>query len=509
MGTPLDRARQAAHLDMQRDGVILSESQKQCIAQSTKELRAEIARLDALRLELIAQIDINNSILAPVSKLPNEIMTFIFDLALADVRVRDKNFGEPSLARVCRVWRTVALSTPQLWTEVNIPTDLEPPSKKVISTYMARSGQLPLHIFVDAYMWQCLEIDEDEWKTAARVLRYVAQLSAHRWKRLDITGDFLVFARQDPLELPILETVSIAPISWLEHEEEDADKPQLPLDFLANAPNVRDVTLEAAYPNVRLPWQDIPRMTFNIRMADDEELGRVVDTMSQHSAKLETLSVLHGRHYPFAFPPSVSTDTHITVPELIDATFSGLGYVALAPLEAPKLASITMRDMGQERMRPGPFTTLHSVAQRTNLAQTLRRLSLEGIVWLGSLGAVRQCLGALVHLEELHVAVSKSGQVSKKYMENANDLLCYRFLDWLTRADDPLPSEPLPNLTSLSLRFGYPCDDDLEERVIDLVESRENAIIIEGVTHNALARFTTDQDFNFHIPAPGNLSIVT
>ena len=114
-----------------------------------------------------------------------------------------------------------------------------------------------------------------------------------------------------------------------------------------------------------------------------------------------------------------------------------------------------------------------------------------------------------MHLEELHVAVSKSGQVSKKYMENANDLLCYRFLDWLTRADDPLPSEPLPNLTSLSLRFGHPCDDDLEERVVDLVESRENAIIIEGVTHKALARFTTDQDFNFHIPAPGNLSIVT
>ncbi|KAI5897230.1 uncharacterized protein SCHCODRAFT_02616952 [Schizophyllum commune H4-8] len=491
---------------MQRDGVVLSDSQKRGIVQSTSELRAEIARIDALRLELLAQTDINNFLLAPVLQLPHEILSLIFDLALTGVRIHDKNFGEPCLTRVCRVWRTVALSTPQLWTEVNIPTDPEPPSKHAISTYVARSGQLPLHIFVDAYMWQCMTIDEEEWKTAAEVLQYVAQLSMHRWRRLDITGDFLVFARQKELELPRLESVSIAAISWLEHDEEpDADKPQLPLDFLANASNLRDVTLEVAYPNVRLPWQDIPHLTFILRTANDEELGGVVDAVSRHRAELETLAVLrvHGRHYAFAFPPSISSDIQITAPNLVDATFSGLGYTALAPLDAPKLASITMRDIGQQRMRPGPFITLYNVAQRTNLAQTLRRLSLEAIVWQGSLAAVRQCLGALVHLEDLHVAATLFGQVTKEFRETVNELLCPRFLDWLTRADDPLPSEPLPNLTSLTLNFYSACKHDLKEQLIDLVESRKDAIVIEGVTHKALTRFTTDRNFDFHIPAPG------
>ncbi|OSC98890.1 hypothetical protein PYCCODRAFT_1470710 [Trametes coccinea BRFM310] len=123
---------------------------------------------------------------APVSKLPIELLSYIFILGahtpdpddsevdsrgVADTRVASVAAAEeaqdispclssssttPDLfAAVSRHWREVALNTPQLWNRVCVTIgDIEHGGSggwfPIVSRYLARSGQCPLDVYIDA-----------------------------------------------------------------------------------------------------------------------------------------------------------------------------------------------------------------------------------------------------------------------------------------------------------------------------------------------------------------------
>jgi F-box-like len=117
---------------------------------------------------------------APIHSLPVELLSYIFTLSAHTSFVADDDVAEPSpsdfpfdpanmlttiaISTVSRYWRDVALSTPALWTDICVSTELPDdddeesrqlrntmkPNAYRIATYLARSGNAPIDILISA-----------------------------------------------------------------------------------------------------------------------------------------------------------------------------------------------------------------------------------------------------------------------------------------------------------------------------------------------------------------------
>lgn len=115
---------------------------------------------------------------APIYVLPVEIMAYIFDLSVHSASFSDEEepLGsdypfDPAnmmttlvLSSVSQFWRAITMSTPSLWTDMCISTELPEdddeeslqmrnamkPNARRIATYLARSGNWPIDILISA-----------------------------------------------------------------------------------------------------------------------------------------------------------------------------------------------------------------------------------------------------------------------------------------------------------------------------------------------------------------------
>ena len=117
---------------------------------------------------------------APIHSLPVELLSYIFTLSTHTSFAQEDDAAELSptdfpfdpanmlttlaISSVSRYWREVALSTPALWTDICISTDLPDdedeesrqlrntmkPNAYRLATYLARSGNAPIDILISA-----------------------------------------------------------------------------------------------------------------------------------------------------------------------------------------------------------------------------------------------------------------------------------------------------------------------------------------------------------------------
>ncbi|KAJ7879017.1 hypothetical protein B0H14DRAFT_2710213 [Mycena olivaceomarginata] len=95
------------------------------------ELESQIALLDESikslqlrRADLLKSMETPKAILAPVRRLPSEILGEIFSLMVRPMFLPAKTENAPWLfTRVCRRWSAVALATPALWSRVTLELD--------------------------------------------------------------------------------------------------------------------------------------------------------------------------------------------------------------------------------------------------------------------------------------------------------------------------------------------------------------------------------------------------
>jgi hypothetical protein len=87
------------------------------------EVDQEMEDLKALRAELILEIEGHQSLLSPVPHLPIDILQDIFKACLPTEHnpIVSRYEAPLLLTQVCKNWRTVALSTPHLWSAIHIP----------------------------------------------------------------------------------------------------------------------------------------------------------------------------------------------------------------------------------------------------------------------------------------------------------------------------------------------------------------------------------------------------
>ncbi|KAJ3564916.1 hypothetical protein NP233_g7982 [Leucocoprinus birnbaumii] len=161
------------------------------------------------RRRLSFSLEIYKGVLAPISRIPNEILQEIFRHTLPSTFVRPSTRHSPLLlTMICRKWRSIALSTPSLWSSISTTSDWplqhflpqEPPSpsyshkltrfirQQTASTlpsqpllWIQRAGQAPFHMEITIPK-------KDSWfGTSDPYYHWVIQTS-ERWFHLRLTA---------------------------------------------------------------------------------------------------------------------------------------------------------------------------------------------------------------------------------------------------------------------------------------------------------------------------------
>ncbi|KAF8650054.1 hypothetical protein AX16_005444 [Volvariella volvacea WC 439] len=206
-----------------------------------KELEADIASLKAQlhdlereRNVLSYHIDHHCALIAPIRRLPHDILREIFIQCLPtdDFALMKTSEAPLLLGRVCSAWRQVALVTPRLWQSMHIPytNAFEQTSSAIaafktawrsrldgISLWLSRSGTLPLSIschFSDARM---NTTSFEQWvqnpPLVANLLGLLLSVK-DRWRHVHISKrakniDLSPILGVEPNSVPLLESLSL------------------------------------------------------------------------------------------------------------------------------------------------------------------------------------------------------------------------------------------------------------------------------------------------------------
>ncbi|KAG7442115.1 uncharacterized protein BT62DRAFT_457885 [Guyanagaster necrorhizus] len=209
-----------------------------------------------LRKELVKTKSIYATILAPVRRLPTEILIQIFLHSIGrHFTLFSITRGPWVLGKVCSRWRQVVLSTPELWSVFTLfprgnPRLLSNPTVLIslLDTALRLSGQRNICIYADVSIGRLKDAVEDIWKHLS--------LHSHRWKdiRLQMADSFAPLDAVPKDGLPALEKLSLSMVNSM-HDH--------PCDALNNSPRLTNLTLindGGSLMTAGLPWHQLTHL---------------------------------------------------------------------------------------------------------------------------------------------------------------------------------------------------------------------------------------------------------
>ncbi|KZV86388.1 hypothetical protein EXIGLDRAFT_681062 [Exidia glandulosa HHB12029] len=145
------------------DEVIHADLAFRALADKQRELNRQLSMLDH-------ELRRHRQILSPVSILPDDVMSYIFDSHVEQCAMdfvwrhsRDPTTHHAQLgacarfalavASVCRSWRNIALATPSLWSKIRVvsPSHItDTKTRCFLRTVLARSKRAPLHLYLSS-----------------------------------------------------------------------------------------------------------------------------------------------------------------------------------------------------------------------------------------------------------------------------------------------------------------------------------------------------------------------
>ena len=188
-------------------------------------------------------IDDHAAILSPFRRLhlPPEVVTEIFHFAEPVVDT-DVKRGLWQLGRVCSYWRSVLLSSPSLWTTIDVQWGRTP----IIEEMLSRSGNLLLDVTLGANRTTTAEV-------ASSVIRTVITAS-RRWHHINFQSV------PDPV-LPLLSQLKGRVPLLVELTYDGQTFPEL--EWLEGAPLLQKLSIRSEHPlslsslSLNLPWSNI------------------------------------------------------------------------------------------------------------------------------------------------------------------------------------------------------------------------------------------------------------
>lgn len=108
---------------------------------------AEVSQIQAVA----NQLDVLKTILAPVRRLPPEILGEVFfRMPTSEERPRNYQHTVANISLVCRSWRDAALLTPRLWCNIWVRADTPLLSFDTVCAWVARAGSIDRHLEISA-----------------------------------------------------------------------------------------------------------------------------------------------------------------------------------------------------------------------------------------------------------------------------------------------------------------------------------------------------------------------
>ncbi|KAJ6510381.1 hypothetical protein C8R45DRAFT_792247, partial [Mycena sanguinolenta] len=189
--------------------------------------------------------------MAPILDFPPEITSVIFKHCVLDAYNEEwhkegfSTLSEKSapllLGRICRQWRSIAWSTPELWTAIQVecPYFIESVLPR-LDLWLLRTGSLPLAIDIKYR----LHPDTSSDGLRELVQRHAGQLQD---LSLDVTPGYDLFNWDEMGQLPALEKFSLASLSF---------RYQGMITGFKDAPALREVHFLTNFKstNIDLPW---------------------------------------------------------------------------------------------------------------------------------------------------------------------------------------------------------------------------------------------------------------
>ena len=231
---------------------------------------ARVRQLKNQRQPIQSYIKLREAIFAPVRQLPTEILLEIFLIASPSVSITAIAGFPWKLGHVCGRWRDVVLSSPKLWSYIDLGfLDKHISNRRgvqacnVLKLCLARSGQHPLSIHVRAHK-QNVKISRDIVKIALQVrnrwkyLRYTSE----NWAQIDVSDALF----PPTLNLPMLQRLSIDPPR---HYRLSIVSPSLESLNIGSSSDLSVRTLTQA-------WPRITHLTLSLRIDPDDFAGTLL-----------------------------------------------------------------------------------------------------------------------------------------------------------------------------------------------------------------------------------------
>ncbi|KAL1692899.1 hypothetical protein GGG16DRAFT_50542 [Schizophyllum commune] len=440
----------------------------------------QLAHAVGRRSDVERQQAASRAMLSPIRQIPPKIMSKIIEFATPEdwtqalVGTRTLNF-----AAVCKVWRTIAPETPQLWNSFSIDFWQDPKRwQDAFDLRVARCGQIPLQLcfsfdFTGLHGWGA---DVWEWLSS----------QSHRWAALTI--DDLPPQEQGPQWqwtwpryrpiLTNLELISNSSIPPPFSTFTDAPVTSLKICYMTNPRAV------AALPST---WT-IADLTIDCRHESrDVDLMPFLHIIAGCSTSLQSLDVAAWRIKEI--PAFVAKG--MVFPALETVKLSSLACELLTYMTTPRLASMVLR--GFESHNHGKDTRLLErcveMLSRSSAGTRDRLRSLELVDFAGATGTIIRCLDLLPALSSLDIVKSRSGFQGVSYIVSRS-LLCALARD----PTEPTTMDRLPQLKRLGFKLGWP--EGKEYAKTDLLKEillpRTKECEHEGKELMRLEKFETD-----------------
>jgi len=271
-----------------RSGEVLPAEQRLLISEyltaagrDLEEYKAEACRLQALVDAVTAKADqlkrhmhMKQSLLAPVRKLPDELLALIFERCSFDLFEKK----EPAVMYVCSRWRNVALSFPAPWSYIVLdanPIYQEIPFLKALELHLERSKTCPLTINVALGR-------RGTFNHALQLLNTLA-LHSYRWKRFSLylhsdfnseQGKLLTNCFSTIPDLPLLKSFAYTSV-FLQPD------PQMMSAILNLAVNLESLSFWHLPPDVETCFSGINVTCLEILVCRSAEVFKLVDKCPQ------------------------------------------------------------------------------------------------------------------------------------------------------------------------------------------------------------------------------------
>ncbi|KAL1687801.1 hypothetical protein GGG16DRAFT_61330, partial [Schizophyllum commune] len=412
------------------------------------------------------QKNLNKAFVAPVRRLPPELLSQIF-LIVTDhhlLRLREVRLCR-SFARVCSAWRAVALDTPQLWSSVSFWLNGKDNWQNLFAHELQLTRDWPLDVMIHEPL--------GDRQTTRSWLLLASQ--SHRWRTLtvNLSCGFLQHINPQPLVCSSLVSISCNDgLLRLGRSEDVNDGSRVMLPMLDDAPLLRNVDIRVGFAPGLYPMRLPPSWKLSallVQFGRCDDMRRALPMIQQCARTLEKLDFAIGNSKNGS--GLVALVPGLALPQLTKLTCGTHGAQLIRLISAPKLRYLHIMQH-LESLCNAPSPGMPSTAQFVARFKGLRELRLGNVSW--STDSLIDTLKELIHLECL--------QMLEKGREYSGQLVTRELFERLTRggidADGKVIEHvrlcPLPKLSRIitTIHSSVTQDDALVDAARRMARSR-------------------------------------